>query len=147
MSKKFFIITSAMALALILSGCQLLAPKEEQAPAPLPAADTTGAPLVVGTDAIAVSSNGGVTTTVTFVQLQKAGFVVIHEDSDGEPGQIIGSSNVIRAGTSSGIAIITKELTPGATYYAILHSDNGDGIFNAALDAPVKDKQGNIVML
>ncbi len=82
---------------------------------------------------------------ISSVQFAKPGFVVIHEDKDGIPGDIIGSIYFDK-GTNTGKVMLSKNTVDGKMYYAMLHSDDGDKTFNASKDLPLKDSKGNIIM-
>jgi hypothetical protein len=82
---------------------------------------------------------------VSSATLPKDGFVVIHKDNAGTAGAIIGSK-AFKKGTNPGTVELTEATVNGGTYYAMLHEDNGDGVFNAATDMPLKDAQGNVIM-
>ncbi len=83
--------------------------------------------------------------TIDSVSLRAPGFVAIHEDVRGTPGAIVGSSALLEAGISSNVSVIA-DLKPGATYWAMLHTDNGNNIFNPATDLPAADNSGTTVM-
>jgi hypothetical protein len=82
---------------------------------------------------------------VSSATLPQNGFVVIHEDANGQPGNIIGS-RFFRRGTNPGSIELTASTVEGRRYWAMLHTDNGDGTFNATQDLPIRDAAGNIVM-
>jgi len=110
--------------------------------------DTT-APLLVGNNAIYVSDAKPATNVrVGFVILAGGGYVVVHQDSEGKPGAIIGNSDALPQGESRDFEItLSRESIDGETLYAMLHSENGDGAFNPAEDTPIKDDRGNIVLM
>lgn len=103
-------------------------------------------PTVPTTDTIAVSTQiPGSSVTIDNVFLSKPGFVVIHEaTANGKPGEIIGSSGLLGVGAKQDLEI-NATIKPGAKYYAMVHMDNGDKKFTAALDLPVT-KDGGPVM-
>ena len=111
--------------------------------------DDTMAPLIVGNNVIYVSDAKPLARIrVGLAILAGGGYVVIHEDSEGKPGAIVGNSDILPQGESRGFEItLSRESLDGETFYAMLHSDNGDGVFNPAEDAPIKDDQGNIVLM
>jgi len=110
--------------------------------------DTTE-PLLVGNNAIFVSDAKPATRVkIGFAILAGGGYVVIHEESGGKPGAIVGNSNTLPQGERRDFeATLSRESVDGETLYAMLHSDNGDGAFNAADDPPIRDDQGNIVLM
>lgn len=79
------------------------------------------------------------------VQLANGGWVEIHKDNAGTPGEIIGSQYFDK-GINTGKITLTKSTVEGGLYYAMLHSDDGDKKFDAVKDLPLKDAKGNIIM-
>jgi hypothetical protein len=82
---------------------------------------------------------------ISSVQLSQPGFIVIHKDNAGTPGDIIGYQYFDK-GINPGKITLTSPTVEGGIYYAMLHSDNGDKKFDAAKDLPLKDASGNIIM-
>jgi hypothetical protein len=82
---------------------------------------------------------------VSSVQLANAGWVEIHKDNNGTPGAIIGSA-YFEKGINPGKITLTENTVDGGTYYAMIHTDDGDKKFDPAKDLPLKDSKGNIVM-
>ncbi|MES2216550.1 MAG: hypothetical protein V4481_04625 [Patescibacteria group bacterium] len=80
------------------------------------------------------------------VQLAKGGWVVIHKDNNGTPGAVIGTQ-WLDAGLSAGTKItLTQSTTEGGLYYVMLHSDDGDKVFNETKDLPLKDSRDSVIM-
>lgn len=79
------------------------------------------------------------------VQFENGGWVVIHRDNAGQPGAIIGQT-YFEKGINPGRITLTQPTVEGGTYYAMLHSDDGDKRFDATKDLPLKDSAGNIIM-
>lgn len=82
---------------------------------------------------------------VSSVNLSNGGFVVIHKDKDGEPGAVIGSE-YFEPGNRPGTINLTEKTVEGSTYFAVLHSDDGDKVFDATKDLPIKDASGAFIM-
>lgn len=106
-------------------------------------------PLLVGDNAIYVSDIKPATmVNVGFAILSGGGYVVIHEDSEGKPGAIVGNSILLPQGENRDFEVtLSQESVDGEVLYAMLHSDNGDGVFNPAEDSPIQDNQGNIILM
>ncbi len=101
--------------------------------------------LVVANNAIYVSEQApGERVSISMVRLEKPGFVVIHEDDGGAPGKILGTSQLLSAGENQDIAqiLLSRPTQDGETLYAMLHIDDGNGIFDAAKDKPAVDPVG-----
>ena len=136
---------AVLALVIALAGCQTTTPPATNQSS---ADDTSQPAMIVGSDAIAVSSDGGTVTQVQFAVLSQSGFVVIHESNDqAKPGKIIGSSQLLAAGKTENFSVTSETLKAGQDYFAMLHFDNGDGIFDASSDPAVTDSGGNIVLM
>ena len=76
---------------------------------------------------------------VNAINLEKSGFVIIHRDAGGKPGAVIGVSKWFGAGQYANEDIgLTESLQEGMDYYAMLHNDDGNGIFDPKNDMPVE---------
>lgn len=83
------------------------------------------------------------TVVVDKVTLKKSGFVVIHEDTKGQAGGILGASGLLQEGTHENIVIeLTRKTVEGESFIAMIHTDNGDGKFDPTVDEPAKDESG-----
>lgn len=78
------------------------------------------------------------------VYLASPGYLVIHEDNDGVPGAVLGSSMLLTAGENSNVNVsLSRAMKNGEKLNAMLHSDtDGDGSFDALNDTPVQSKLG-----
>ncbi len=80
------------------------------------------------------------------VQLSDPGFVVVKNDKSGTPGDVLGSQ-YFNKGINPGKVTLTKSTTEGLLYYAVIYADtDGNKVFDAAKDMPVKDSAGNVIM-
>lgn len=82
---------------------------------------------------------------ISSVQLAQPGFIVIHKDNAGTPGDVIGYQYFDK-GINPGKITLTSPTVEGGIYYAMLHSDNGDKKFDITKDLPLKDASGNVIM-
>lgn len=83
---------------------------------------------------------------VSSVQLENPGFVVIKKDNAGTPGDIIGSQ-YFEKGINPGKVTLKSPTVEAGTYYAVIYSDtDGNKVFDAVKDMPLKDKAGNVIM-
>lgn len=108
--------------------------------------------LVVGKNAIYVAEQvPSKIVSAAVVHLEKPGFVVIHEDAAGVPGAILGVSGLLAAGETKSPALISlsRATKDGETIYAMLHLDNGDGVFDVGGDKPAAEDRvgGEPVMM
>lgn len=93
---------------------------------------------------VVMEQRPGNTITASQVYLAAPGFVVIHEDTNGAPGAIIGSSALLQAGESSDIKITLSRATKnGEKLHAMLHNDtDANGKFSATADKAVESRLG-----
>lgn len=157
MSKKIFSTPLVVVLVILLVSVVgyfafVRGPTTEEEPttqAPISDSGDTVAPLLVGSNAIYVSDvKPSASVKVGFATLTGGGYVVVHEDREGKPGAIIGNSDILPQGESRDFGVtLSRESVDTETLYAMLHSDNGDGIFNPSEDSPIKDDQGNVVLM
>ncbi len=86
------------------------------------------------------------TTEVTIGgTLVKSGFVTIHQAMGTAPGEIVGTSGLIAAGAFSDVVIhLTKPMEYAGPYIALLHVDNGDGVFVVNDDMPVTSNGASV---
>ncbi|MBI3420716.1 MAG: hypothetical protein HY006_01510 [Candidatus Sungbacteria bacterium] len=139
MSRKEFVIF--VVITVLIAGVALfLRVRLEESGIPPSSSGSTG--LIIGANAIYVAEQApSKTLTVAVVRLEKPGFVVVHEDVAGVPGGILGASAVLPVGETHNLsAILLSRMTrDGETLYAMLHVDDGDGVFDAGKDKPVLD--------
>ncbi len=111
--------------------------------------DSTG--FIVDNNAIYVDDQlPGRSVSIAVVRLEKPGFVVIHEDNVSKPGKILGTSGALPAGEIKNITpiVLSRMTKDGETLYAMLHLDDGDGVFDSAKDKPALDSlSGQPVMM
>jgi hypothetical protein len=78
---------------------------------------------------------------VAFLDEGPGGFVVIHRvTEEGEVGDIIGVSNYLAAGRHQNVLVTLNEgetVAIDESVIAMLHTDDGDQIFDGALDVPL----------
>ena len=97
--------------------------------------------LVAGSALYVAEQLPSKTLAVSFVIMEKPGFIVVHEDKNDAPGNVIGSSIILPRGEQDKLPPIklSRKTIDGETLYAMLHADNGDGIFNKNQDQPIVD--------
>lgn len=71
--------------------------------------------------------------------LKENGYMVIHKEEKGKPGKIIGVSKLLAPGLYSNVSInISEAIASGDGVVAMLHQDDGDGVFSVEKDTPMK---------
>ena len=113
-------------------------------------APTTGAGITLpsGANTVAVDDqDAGSTATIRKAALSEEGWVVIHEDWNGKPGNILGARR-LPAGEHQAIVVeLLRSTEGGKVYYAMLHRDDGDKAFAHTRDLPFVDAAGSPIMM
>ena len=75
---------------------------------------------------------------IASVTLVRPGYVVIHDRVDGEPGAVLGHSELLDPGTHEDLSIALDSSGTGDAVVPMLHTDDGDGTYEfPGPDAPV----------
>lgn len=87
--------------------------------------------------------------TIESATLSRPGYIVIHEQKDGELGTVIGHSVLHKIGIIKNVSVgLNRPLVSGETLYAMLHTDDGNGVYDfPGADEPTKDNAGEIVVV
>lgn len=79
---------------------------------------------------------------ISTVSLSWPGFVAVYENPKDKFGTLMGTSRFLTAGEYKNVPVdLTKSYPAGTKLFAVLHYDNGDGIFNLVQDFPIKNGQ------
>lgn len=134
------VISLVIVIIAVGIGAMFLFPRETKEPG----LDGNPAGFIFGENAIYVTEQApSKTVSVAVVRLEKPGFVVIHEDTNGAPAKILGASGLIMAGEKNFLQVaLSRSTVDGETIYAMLHLDDGDRAFDAIKDKPVLDRIG-----
>jgi hypothetical protein len=106
------------------------------------ASSTVGATGVLAEDQIF-----GLEATVKSVKFEnRAGWVAIHEDREGKPGNILGAT-WLPVGENKEVKVgLLRSMEAGKTYYAMLHDDDGDKKFDYKNDLSLPSPTGEPIM-
>lgn len=144
--KKSYLIGGLVVVLLVIFGYSSL--KNEREIPTLP--ETSSTVPVLSLDGNVVNLSGqvaGASVMVDLVEFEEGGYVVIHEDKEGKPGKIIGVSEYLTKGSVSKLTVeLDRNSQDGEVLYAMLHSDNGDRVYQAVDDLPIKDVRGGLVV-
>jgi len=80
------------------------------------------------------------------VSLTFDGWVAVHEDINGQPGNILGAQRFDAGSYSGGQVELARASVTGGKYYVMLHTDDGDKMFDHKLDLPFMEN-GLAVMI
>src|SRR5882724_6004969 len=109
---------------------------------------TTTEPTAMGTNEVnrvMVSDQyPGNVVYISSAQFGAPGWVTVQKDNKGTPGAVIGTMYFDK-GINPGKITLSEKTVDRGTYYAVLHSDDGDKKFDAAKDLPLKDSNGSII--
>ena len=140
-----WIVTAIVIIALIVVGIMVFGNKGTDTIDTGATADTSGGATTEVNRVVMSDQYPGNVVFLSSVQLANGGWVVVHADKNGQPGEVIGSA-YFEKGINPGKITLTKPTVEGGIYYAMLHSDDGDKKFDLAKDLPIKDSKGNIIM-
>ncbi len=90
----------------------------------------------------------GEMVTLGRVDMTVDGWVVVHEDRDGAPGNILGAQRFDAGSYSGGSVELLRPTVAGGKYYVMLHADDGDKMYDHTLDTThVKNSAGMDVVM
>jgi PGF-CTERM protein len=70
------------------------------------------------------------TVTVNSATLSEGGYLVVHADDDGSPGDVLGNSEYLSAGEHFDVEVDVGTLSEEQTLHAMAHQDDGDESYN-----------------
>lgn len=124
-------------------------PKQNKAGSSMPASpDPVSIMPSVSSEGVTISVSSqapGTTVEVAKISLASSGWVVIHEESNGVPGKILGARR-FEKGVHSGNVELLRNTESGKIYFAVIHSDDQNHTFDYKSDLPLKDASGGLVM-
>ena len=90
----------------------------------------------------------GNSVSINRALLNQPGYVVVHEESDGQAGAILGSSTLLPKGEHSRVSVtLSRPARDGETLYVMIHAEgNNNQTFEAASDPAVQGSQGDSIM-
>lgn len=92
---------------------------------------------------VGVQAAGG-KVNITSATLGKESWIVVHEEKNAVPANILGAQ-LFPAGTTSGAVELLRNTVTGQIYYAMVHNDDGDRKFDFTKDFPLRDTEGKII--
>ena len=104
--------------------------------------------MMVDNNSIAVGAQGeNNMLTASMLVITDPGFVVVHEDNNGQPGKVIGVSRLVGPGMVHNVGItLSRTAVKGEKLYVMLHKDNGDKTYTD-VDSPIVGKTGDPIMM
>ena len=90
--------------------------------------------------------NPGRQVVVAQVSLRSPGWVLIRDNINGKPGNILGA-RLFDKGKNSGIVELLRPMLIGKSYFAAISNDDGNPhLFEPKKDLPIKDASGAEIM-
>ena len=85
--------------------------------------------------------------TVSSVTAAAAGFIVIHEDDAGAPGEVLGAAAIARGENTDVVVALSRDVQHDETLHAMLHTDDNENqTFDGVdTDLPVTDDAGDAI--
>lgn len=99
-----------------------------------------------GSLVIASPQDAGLEIAVSKITVQVPTWVVIYENYNGQPGNVLGAGLFV-SGRSSGVVDLLRGTLPGQTYFAGEARDDGDHMFSMANDPAIRDGSGNPIVV
>lgn len=141
-----WVISAIVVIALIVLGIFLFGSKNPATTTDVTPVDDSGTVTPAAANRVVVADQfPGNVVYLSSVQLSNGGWVVIHKDNAGTPGAVLGSTWFDK-GINPGQVKLSASTVDGGTYYAMIHSDDGDKKFDITKDLPLKDANGNVIM-
>jgi hypothetical protein len=95
-------------------------------------------PVELSGGSISVVDQDSTDVVTLDAELVEPGWITIHFSMSGAPAEVVGTSRYLEAGIYEAMTIsLSEDMLPGWRYIALLHVDNGDGIFDIEKDLPV----------
>lgn len=91
--------------------------------------------------------SGSAQITIGYAIFEKPGFIVVRDDQNGLPGNVIGVSGRLSGRVEHPSMDLNESLKADRVYYAELVADDGDGVFEESKDLSVNDKTKSVVLM
>lgn len=90
----------------------------------------------------------GAVALVNSLETDRAGWIVIRENNEGELGNILGARYVLSSGTFKNVEVeLLRGMEENKGYFALYYNDNGDKIFDFTTDLPLEYSSGKIFLI
>lgn len=105
-----------------------------------------GAAAPQGGSLVVVDQTAGLSVGMSMVSLSQDGWIAIHEKTeDGDMGNILGARRFLEGKYFGSVIDLLRGTESGKTYYAVLHIDDGDSIFDFETEVPARDSSGALI--
>jgi S-layer glycoprotein len=156
--KTRYLIAVLAVLAMVVAACDGAGDDTTTTPAAetttTGGAETEGPATAPSSLAADPQDTDGTTIVIASVTLPSPGFIAIHGDAEGEPGPVVGHSDLLPAGDSTDVTVTLDEpLTESGTLWPMVHIDineNGEYEFfppDETIDTPGMDDAGGVAVI
>lgn len=142
--------TGAIIIILIIVIAVVLIRQNRSQPTALSSPSPIETQVTIKDSSILVSNQpSGESVSIDSATLVNPGYIVIHEQKDGELGPVIGNSPLFEAGTFENVSVDLDRLSiAGETLYAMLHDDDGNAQYEfPGADVPTLNSAQEVVVL
>ncbi len=87
----------------------------------------------------------GTSVLVSTVDMPLDGWVAVHENTNGVPGNILGAHRYDKGHITDASITLLRGTVAGSAYFAVLYTDNGDRAFDPHVDMPMRTSSGMIL--
>lgn len=160
------LIPLAAVLLLVTAACTTVAEETTTTTAPATTATTIPATTATTTDTpeppptapseivFGAQDSDGASIVVASVTLPAPGFIAVHGNADGSPGQVIGHSELLAAGTSTDVTVtLDQPLIATDLVFPMVHIDmDSDGAYtfeppDNIVDIPGQTAEGQVAVV
>lgn len=120
-------------------------PTNKTSPVASGASDTQAA-FPAGVLVVPSPQTAGLEVSVSNISVQAPTWVVIYENYNGQPGNVLGAA-LFTSDRTSGTVSLLRGTLPGQTYFAGEARDDGDHMFSKVNDPALRDTGGNPIVL
>jgi hypothetical protein len=105
--------------------------------------DKTENKIITPSSQIVISNQiPGEVVLVSEVTMAIDGWVVVHDNDDGHPGNILGAARLSIGTYKNKMIPLLRAVVDNNSYLIVIHQDNGDRVFDYKIDTPIINQKG-----
>jgi hypothetical protein len=104
-------------------------------------------PLPTESSVIVSDQPAGKVVMLDSLELEERSWAVIYEDSRGRPGNILGAHRYMEGAHTNVPVELQRPTSVGGVYYAMIHHNDSDDIFDHTKDRPYTAEDGSPIMV
>lgn len=102
-------------------------------------------PVVVASSKIVVSGQiPGEVVLISDVTMDEAGWVAVHDNNNGQPGNILGAYYLPAGTYTNQMVPLLRGVVDGNSYLVVIHQDDGDKVFDYKIDTPITNAKDQL---